>query len=167
MGGGFPIGAFCGRRDIFDRLDHRKYPEAQVRSFHGGTFTGNPISMIAGITTLDILKGGKVHEKIDALGRKVSRGLEDIISRSSVDAVLTGMGSAFAVHFQKEKPRNAREMARNDTEIAKAYWAHMLARNVTYVSPGLPHSFIGEPHTAEDVDEYLGATEEFFKNWRG
>jgi glutamate-1-semialdehyde 2,1-aminomutase len=167
MGGGFPIGAFCGRRDIFDRLDHRKFPEAQERSFHGGTFTGNPISMIAGITTLDILKGGKVHEKIDALGAKVSRGLEDIISRSGVDAVLTGVGSAFAMHFQKEKPRNAREMARNDTEIAKAYWAHMLARNITYVSPSLPHSFIGEPHTAEDVDAYLQATEEFFSSYKG
>ena len=80
-----------------------------------------------------------------------------------MDAVLTGVGSAFAVHFQKEKPRNAREMAGNDTEVAKAYWAYMLARNITYVSPSLPHSFIGEPHTQGDVEEYLAATEEFFK----
>lgn len=167
MGGGFPIGAFCGRREVFERLDHRKYPDAQERSFHGGTFTGNPVSMVAGITTLDILKDGKVHEKIDGLGRKVSRGLEDIINRSGVDAALTGSGSAFAVHFQKERPRNAREIARNDTEIAKAYWTHMLARNIAYISPSLPHSFIGEPHTLGDVEEYLGASEEFFKGWRG
>jgi glutamate-1-semialdehyde 2,1-aminomutase len=163
MGGGFPIGAFCGRRDIFDRLDHRKFPDSQERSFHGGTFTGNPISMVAGVATLDILKDGKVHRKIDNLGRTVSRGLEDIIERSSVDAAMTGVGSAFAVHFQKEKPRNAREMAENDTEIAKAYWVHMLTRGIIYVSPALPHSFIGEPHTQEDVDEYLAASEEFFK----
>jgi glutamate-1-semialdehyde 2,1-aminomutase len=166
MGGGFPIGAFCGRREVFERLDHRKYPDAQERSFHGGTFTGNPVSMVAGITTLDILKDGKVHERIDDLGRKVSRGLEDIIDRSGVDAALTGSGSAFAVHFQKGRPRNAREIARNDTEIAKAYWAYMLARNITYISPSLPHSFIGEPHTLEDVEEYLGASEEFFKGWK-
>jgi glutamate-1-semialdehyde 2,1-aminomutase len=163
MGGGFPIGAFCGRRDIFERLDHRKFPDAQERPFHGGTFTGNPISMVAGVATLDILKDGKVHRKIDDLGRKVSRSLEDIIERSSVDAAMTGVGSAFAVHFQKEKPRNAREMAKNDTDIAKAYWAHMLARGIIYVSPALPHSFIGEPHTPEDVEEYLAVSEEFFK----
>ena len=163
MGGGFPIGAFCGRRDIFERLDHRKYPDASKRPFHGGTFTGNPVSMVAGITTLGILKGGRIHGKIDGLGGKVSRGLEDIIRRSGIDAVLTGVGSAFAVHFQKETPRNARETARNDTEMAKAYWAHMLARNITYVSPALPHSFIGEPHTPEDVEEYLAASEGFFR----
>jgi glutamate-1-semialdehyde aminotransferase len=58
-------------------------------------------------------------------------------------------------------------MARNDTEVAMAYWAHMLTRNITYVSPGLPHSFIGEPHTAGDVDEYLQATEEFFSSYKG
>lgn len=163
MGGGFPIGAFCGRREIFERLDHRRYPDASKRPFHGGTFTGNPVSMVAGITTLDILKGGNVHRKIDGLGGKVSRGLEDIIDRSGVDAVLTGVGSAFAVHFQKERPRNARETARNDTEISKAYWAHMLARNIAYISPSLPHSFIGEPHTQDDVEAYLAATEEFFE----
>jgi glutamate-1-semialdehyde 2,1-aminomutase len=163
MGGGFPIGAFCGRREIFEHLDHRKYPEAQERSFHGGTFTGNPVSMVAGITTLGILKDGKVHEKIDGLGRKISLGLADVISRSRINAVLTGVGSAFAIHFQKMKPRNARETVRNDTEIAKAYWAHMLARRITYVSPSLPHSFIGEPHTREDVEAYLAITEEFFK----
>jgi glutamate-1-semialdehyde 2,1-aminomutase len=166
MGGGFPIGAFCGRREIFERLDHRKYPDAQERSFHGGTFTGNPISMVAGVTTLDILKGGKVHKKIDDLGKGIASGLKDIINRSKIEAILTGVGSAFAVHFQKEKPRNAREMARNDTEIAKAYWAHMLARGITYVSPSLPHSFIGEPHTQEDVEEYLSTSEDFFKSWK-
>jgi glutamate-1-semialdehyde 2,1-aminomutase len=163
MGGGFPIGAFCGRRDVFERLDHRKYPEAQERSFHGGTFTGNPVSMVAGVATLDILKDGSVHKKIDELGGKVSRGLEDILERSSIDAALTGVGSAFAIHFQKEKPMDAREMARNDTEIAKEYWEYMLARSIIYVSPSLPHSFIGEPHTREDVEAYLAATEEFFK----
>jgi glutamate-1-semialdehyde 2,1-aminomutase len=167
MGGGFPIGALCGRRDIFEHLDHRKYPEMQERSFHGGTFTGNPVSMVAGITTLDILKGGRIHEKIDGLGKKVFNGLEDIIERSIIDASLTGIGSVFAIHFQKETPKNAKEMARNAPKPARAYYAHMLSRNITYVSPTLPHCFIGEPHTAVDVEEYLATTEEFFKSYEG
>ena len=163
MGGGFPIGAFCGRKDIFERLDHRKFPDATKRAFHGGTFTGNPVSMVAGIATLDILRDGKVHDYIGGLGEKMMAGMEDIISRSGIDACLTGIGSAFAVHFQKEKPLNAREMTKNDVEVAKAYWAHMLARNIIYISPALPHSFIGELHTLDDVEEYLAATEEYFK----
>jgi len=163
MGGGFPIGAFCGRKDIFERLDHRKYPDATKRAFHGGTFTGNPVSMVAGITTLDILRDGKVHEYIGGLGEKMMAGMDDIISRSGIDACLTGIGSTFAVHFQKEKPLNARDIAGNDVEVARAYWAHMLAQNIIYISPALPHSFIGEPHTLDDVEAYLAATEEYFK----
>ncbi|MGD2201175.1 MAG: aspartate aminotransferase family protein [Candidatus Bathyarchaeota archaeon] len=167
MGGGFPIGAFCGRRDIFEHLDHRKYPEMQERSFHGGTFTGNPVSMVAGIATLDALKGGEVHEKINSLGKMVYDGLENIIGRSKLEATFTGVGSAFAIHFQKERPRDAREMAKNDTRPARAFYTYMLSRNIAYVSPTLPHCFIGEPHTAADVEEYLAATEEFFKSYEG
>jgi glutamate-1-semialdehyde 2,1-aminomutase len=167
MGGGFPIGAFCGFEEVFERLDHRKYPDDSERSFHGGTFTGNPISMIAGITTLDILRNGKVYEKIDALGSRMREGLEDIISGSNVDAVITGVGSGFAIHFQKEMPRNARDVLKNDKRPALALYEHMIPRGFAYVTPGLPHSFLAEPHTEEDVDEYLTASEEFFSNYKG
>jgi glutamate-1-semialdehyde 2,1-aminomutase len=167
MGGGFPIGAFCGRRDIFERLDHRRYPEMQERAFHGGTFTGNPVSMVAGIATLDILKEGKVYEHIDGLGGKVRRSLADIIDRSEVDAALTGVCSTFGIHFQKEVPKNVREVTRNDPKVARAYYAHMLSRNIVYVSATLPHSFVSEPHTEGDIDEFLVATEDFFKTYKG
>ena len=167
MGGGFPIGAFCGRRDIFDRLDHRKYPDMQDRAFHGGTFTGNPVSMVAGIVTLDILKEGKVYKQINRLGEKVRKGLTNIIERSDVEAALTGVCSTFGIHFQKDIPKNVREVTRNDAKIAKAYYSHMLSRNIVYVSPTLPHSFISEPHTKADIEEYLSATETFFKTYKG
>jgi glutamate-1-semialdehyde 2,1-aminomutase len=167
MGGGFPVGAFCGRRDVFERLDHHKYPEMQERSFHGGTFTGNPVSMVAGMVTLDILKEGKVYEHIDGLGEKTRKGLADIISRSEVEAALTGICSTFGIHFQKEVPKNVRDVSKNDPKVAKAYYAHMLSRNIVYVSPTLPHSFIGEPHTEGDIEEFLAATEDFFKTYRG
>ncbi len=165
MGGGFPIGAFCGKKDIFDRLNHRKYPNMQERAFHGGTFTGNPISMIAGITTLDILKSGNTYQHIDHLGKKVREGLEDIIQRYSLDAALTGICSTFGIHFQKEVPRNVKEVTRNNVSVAKKYYSHMLSSNIVYVSPTLPHSFISEPHTKTDIDEYLTATEDFFSEF--
>jgi len=167
MGGGFPIGAFCGPKEIFERLDHRKYPKMWERAFHGGTFTGNPVSMVAGIATLDILKEGKVYRHIDGLGEKARKGLSEIIENSKINASITGVCSTFGIHFQKEAPRNVRDVARNDQEAAKAYYAHMLSRDIAYVSATLPHCFIGEPHTEEDIEEYLAATEEFFKTYRG
>jgi glutamate-1-semialdehyde aminotransferase len=77
------------------------------------------------------------------------------------------MCSTFAIHFQKDVPRNIRDVAKNDTKAARAYFAHMLSRGITYVSASLPHSFICEAHTAGDVEEYMAATEEFFRSYRG
>ncbi|RLI14581.1 glutamate-1-semialdehyde 2,1-aminomutase, partial [Candidatus Bathyarchaeota archaeon] len=57
LGGGFPIGAFCGRRDIMERINNLIY-ERPHYSFHGGTFAANPMSMIAGLATLEILEDG-------------------------------------------------------------------------------------------------------------
>jgi glutamate-1-semialdehyde 2,1-aminomutase len=165
MGGGFPIGAFCGREEIFELIDHKRHPELRERAFHGGTFTGNPVSMVAGITTLDALREGGVYEHINALGEKVRGQLDDIFGGGRVEAAITGVGSTFAIHFQKDKPRNAREMARNDPVPARAYFSHMLSRNIAYLSPTLPHMFIGEPHTEEDLEEYLAATEDFVKGY--
>lgn len=166
MGGGFPIGAFCGREDIFELIDHRKHERMDERAFHGGTFTGNPVSMVAGIRTLDVLKRGDIYRHVDGLGEKVRTGLEDIIARSKTEASLTGVGSAFAIHFQRDTPRSARDVMGNDQEAAKAYHRHMLSRGIVYMSASLPHCFVAEPHTEVDVEEYLVASEEFFENNR-
>jgi glutamate-1-semialdehyde 2,1-aminomutase len=122
--------------------------------------------MVAGIATLDILKKEAVYAHIDGLGEKMRRGLVDIVSRSDLDAAITGVCSTFGIHFQKDVPRNIRDVAGNDSEASRAYYAHMLSRSIAYVSPGLPHCFVAEPHTEDDVEEYLGATEEFFSSYR-
>ena len=139
----------------------------QERAFHGGTFTGNPVSMVAGTVTLDILKEGRVYEHIDGLGEKTRKGLVDIISCSEVEAALTGICSTFSIHFQKEVPKNVREVMRNDPKVARAYYTHMLSKNIVYVSPTLPHSFISEPHTEGDIEEFLASTEYFFRTYKG
>ncbi|MBA7670126.1 hypothetical protein ES703_78269 [subsurface metagenome] len=77
------------------------------------------------------------------------------------------MGSGFAIHFQKERPRNARDVLKNDKRPALALYEHMIPRGFAYVTPGLPHCFLAEPHTEEDVDEYLAASEEFFSSYSG
>jgi glutamate-1-semialdehyde 2,1-aminomutase len=164
IGGGFPVGAFCGPEEIMELIDHNKYPNPEKRSAHGGTFTGNPITMVAGCATVDALKDGMIHKHIDALGDKMRKGLEDIFSRSKTPAVVTGVGSTFGMHFQKDKPKNAGDTEKNNIETTKAYFKHMLERNIIYLSPTVSHSWISSPHTDEDIDAYLAATEEFMKS---
>ena len=166
IGGGFPGGAFWGKAEIMELIDHTKYPDPEKRSAHGGTFTGNPITMVAGCATVDTLKDGVVHKHIDGLGEKMRSGLQTIFDESEHPASVTGVGSTFGIHFQKEKPKSAGDTAKNNLEMTKAYFRYMLERNIVYLSPTVSHSWISSPHTTEDVDEYLRVTEEFMKSYK-
>jgi len=166
VGGGFPIGAFCASAGIMECIDQRKHPKMEERVAHGGTFTGNPISMVAGCTTLDLLKDGKIYIDIDKLGKRMRDGLEDIFGRGRVPATVTGVGSTFAIHFQAKIPHNAGDTAKNDMPATKAYFAHMLDRGIIYLSPTVSHHWISSPHTKEDINAYLATTEDFIRNYK-
>ena len=166
IGGGLPVGAFCGPEDIMELLDHNKYPDPEKRSAHGGTFTGNPITMVAGCATVDTLKDGKIHKHIDRLGEKMRNGLQEIFNESKHPASVTGVGSTFGIHFQKEKPKSAGDTAKNDLDMTRAYFQYMLEADIIYLSPTVSHSWISSPHTDEDVDAYLTATEAFMKSYK-
>jgi glutamate-1-semialdehyde 2,1-aminomutase len=164
LGGGFPIGGLCGQREIFERIDQRKYTDFSLRSFHGGTFTGNPVSMTAGIETLHELQNDEVYSHVNHLGKKARVGLAEIFDGQGIDAAITGLGSTFCVHFQKETPQNAREAAQNDTQLARTLHSHLLDKGITYVSPTLPHLFLSTQHTTDDIDTLLAEVDIFVKN---
>lgn len=161
LGGGFPIGALCGRREIFDRLDHRRYPCARERAFQGGTFAANPISMAAGIATLRALEDGRVYRHLERLGEQARTGLARIFASAGIDAAITGLMSTFSIHFRRGTPRNAREASDTDAGLARRYYEAMLAREIAYLTPAVPHMFLNSAHTEQDVAELLTATEAF------
>ncbi len=161
LGGGFPIGALCGRRDVFERLDHRRFAGKQERVFQGGTFSANPLSLVAGIETLGALEDGSVYRELDRLGSRLRAGLADAFRSHGVAAAVTGLGSVVGVHFRTGAPRNAREAAEDDGALANAYFDHMRARGIAYLSPNLPHMFVSAAHTDRDIDAFIAATAEF------
>jgi glutamate-1-semialdehyde 2,1-aminomutase len=161
LGGGFPIGALCGRRDVFERLDHRRAPKG-ARVFQGGTFTGNPISLVAGLETLKALQDGAIYAHLDRLGAKMRSGLAAAFADAGIPAGISGIGSTVGVHFRPGgAPRNAREAASDDVELGKQYFDHMRSRAVAYLTPDLPHMFISAAHTDADIDAFIAATREF------
>ncbi|MBD3171354.1 aminotransferase class III-fold pyridoxal phosphate-dependent enzyme [Candidatus Bathyarchaeota archaeon] len=166
IGGGFPVGAFCGPEEIMELIDHNKYPDPEERSAHGGTFTGNPISMVAGSVTVDTLKDGQIHKHINELGEKMRNGLQEIFDESKYPASVTGVGSTFAIHFQDKLPKNSGDTARNNLEMTRSYFKYMLDRNIVFLSPTVSHSWISSPHTEEIIEEYLSATVGFMKDYK-
>jgi glutamate-1-semialdehyde aminotransferase len=74
---------------------------------------------------------------------------------------VTGGASAFAVHFRRSAPRNAREAAEADTARARAYCAFMLAHGIAFLTPTMPHMLISTAHGEREVDEFIAASEAF------
>jgi glutamate-1-semialdehyde 2,1-aminomutase len=163
LGGGFPVGALAGRRDVFVHLDHRRFPARADRAFHGGTFSANPVTMCAGLETLRQLGDGRVYAYLAALGEQARRGLEGIFARAGLRASVTGLGSTFAIHFRASAPRNAREAAEDDAELARRYFDFARERGIAFLTPALPHMFLSAAHTAADIDRLLEVTEGFVR----
>jgi glutamate-1-semialdehyde 2,1-aminomutase len=166
LGGGFPIGALCGRRNVFERLDHRLTGKDR-RVFHGGTFSANPVSLTAGLETLRLLQEGPVYSDLDRLGARLRTGLETALNEGGIAASVTGLGSMVGVHFRPgPPPRNARESAEDDERLGRAYFEHMLNRRIVFLVPSLPHMFLTTKHTDADVDELVEATRQFARSAR-
>lgn len=163
-GGGFPIGGLCGRADIMELIDHIKHPSKAERSFHGGTYTGNPVTMRSGCVALKEYGRGQFYPHINRLGEKVRRDLEDIVERSKMEAYVTGVGSMFALHFTREKPVDIRTANRTkDAELNRQYYEHLLSQGIIYMSPRLAHFLISAAHSDEEIENLVSSTEDFFK----
>jgi len=167
VGGGFPVGALCGRREVLERLDHRRFPDRRAQAFHGGTFAANPVTMAAGIATLMALEDGSIHRRLDRLGELARTGIARIFESSGLDVAVTGIGSIFGIHFRRGAPRNAREASEADASLARGYHQAMLARGIAYLTPAVPHLFLNAAHTEEDLADFLAATEAFSHGVQG
>jgi len=159
-GGGLPIGAITGRADVMERMDHMKYKGSEW-SFHGGTHTGNPVSMAAGLATLKILEDGSVYPTIDRMGAKMRAGLADIMARAGLDFQTTGIGSIFGCHFTKAPIKDVAAVDTGDRELSKRLMYFLLDKGIFCLTPELVHCAISTAHTDTEMDEFLAAVELF------
>ncbi len=126
-GGGLPIGIVCGKNEILsisNPLD--KNNKNSICSIGGGTFSSNPVTMTAGLKTLEFLQKNKntVYSKINELGAYTRKELQIIFDENNIEAKITGIGSLFNVHFLNREVReinNANDVALADKEKLRKY----------------------------------------------
>jgi glutamate-1-semialdehyde 2,1-aminomutase len=164
IGGGLPIGAVCGRRDIMERMDHTKYGGLDY-AYHGGTFAGNAITLAAGLTTIDVLEHSPVYDLIDKLGKKARDGLNAIFEENEFLAQATGVGSLLAIHTTDKKPlRDANCYAISDHEQSKRIFSCMLENGILMVLPETLHGAISYSHTEGDIQHLISTIERYVKD---
>jgi len=147
IGGGLPIGAFGGRRDIMDLIA----PSGPV--YQAGTFSGNPASLAAGIATLRHL-----HDHPDIYRRldDATRAIEEV----AVDAgrgSFVRMGSLFKHFFRDTPPRDYREVKECDTEAFGRFWKAMLEAGIFLPPSQFETNFLSAAHSKQDIEQIAGA----------
>lgn len=112
IGGGFPVGALAGRRDVMDVMNPHHKP---VLFPHSGTFSANPITMTAGLTAMSLYDQEAVT-RLNTLGKRARDNIREAIQVSGVLACVSGVGSMFRVHPKANIPTNYREAYMNEEE---------------------------------------------------
>jgi len=150
IGGGLPIGAVGGRKDIMELLA----PVGPV--YQAGTLSGNPIAVAAGLTTLKGLDAG-VYEKLEALARRLEEGVRDNLSRLALPYRFQRVGSMMCLFFTDRPVLNYSDAQACDKERFSAYFRAMLEEGVYLPPSQFEAFFIGAAHTAGDIDRTVEA----------
>lgn len=160
VGGGAPIGVIGGRKDLLEQANRRKGGNVWIG---GGTFSSNPVSMVAGNATLKALKeGGKnLYNKLNSQGEKIRKELREIVEKHDAPAFATGVGSMISLHWFKEKLsklNSGTEVKLNlNKEKISLFQLLLFNRNVL-IRGGFGYLCI--KHTDEEIEKTLKAMDE-------
>jgi len=160
IGGGFPCGAFMGKKEIMDAINPVTRSKDR-RVFHGGTFNGHPTVLAAGMATLDVLESPKTYPALNRISDKLRDGFNDLFARMGVGAKAIGPYSTFNIVFSKGKISDYRDAATCDAKMRQMLDFGMLARGIHF-HPDKPFYTCTE-HSERDVDTTLKMAEEVLK----
>ena len=165
IGGGFPIGAFGGKREVMELIDERKCQDKSLRVFHGGTFTANPISLTAGLKVINILEEENPYMKFEEMTSKVIEEGNSLASRYNINMFFTGISSIIGIHFTSKKPESAIEAyeSRWSFLIYKLFHKYCITSKIIYMTEKMPHLLLSTQHTWKDVEYLLNIIEDFIR----
>ncbi|MDI6791046.1 MAG: glutamate-1-semialdehyde 2,1-aminomutase [Thermodesulfobacteriota bacterium] len=157
IGGGLPVGAYGGRKDIMLRIA----PEGDV--YQAGTLSGNPLAVTAGIATLKILSQKGTYEDLEGKGAYLGGNINELIQRYSIPARVNRAGSLMTIFFTKNEVVDFSSALTSDTNCFARFYRNMLEKGVYLPPSQFEAVFISLAHTRNDLDQTLGAIEECFK----
>lgn len=151
LGGGFPLAAFGGKREIMENIS----PRGKV--YQAGTYSGNPISVTAALTTLKLLerRADRIYSDLADLGLRMSKGLKDLISDRGIGAQVNSLSSMFQIFFTDKRVLDYASAKTSDTKKFLTYFKHLLDQGVFVPPSQFETCFISAAHAPEDVDATL------------
>ncbi len=153
IGGGLPVGAYGGKKEIMDRLA----PDGPI--YQAGTLSGNPLAMAAGITMLKHLNDNEnIYKELEIKAAKIEKGIVDNIAKTGVNAIVNRVGSMMTMFFTDLKQvTTCDEAMQSKTDLYADYFGTSLASGI-YIAPSQYEClFASDAHTDEDIDALIEA----------
>jgi glutamate-1-semialdehyde 2,1-aminomutase len=155
LGGGFPLAAFGGRREIMKMLA----PAGPV--YQAGTLSGNPIAVSAGLATLKILAGNRSYEILEQKARRLEDGFRAILDKKEIDFTINRIGSMMTLFFGVEQVQNAEEARQSDRKMFARFFHGMLKRAIYLPPAPFEAMFVSLAHSEVDINATIRA----FSDW--
>ena len=159
-GGGLPIGVVAASREVMENFS----PVGKV--YQAGTFNGNPLSMSAGLATLRVLEKGDVYRRLEALGKRIRKGLEEVSQDAGIETRVYGVASMFQMYFTGEEVRDYASALKADAELFLRFQREMLLRGIFLPPSQYECNFLSCAHGEEEVDYTLEKAEEVLRALR-
>ncbi len=156
IGGGLPVGAVGGRREIMEQIA----PLGPV--YQAGTLSGNPVAVAAGLATLRLVAQPGFLERVEASTRALTEGLAAAAAKSGVTFSAQHAGSMFGLYFRASPPRSFAEVMQCDRERFNRFFHAMLGRGVYLAPSAYEAGFVSAAHGAAEIEATLAAARESF-----
>jgi glutamate-1-semialdehyde 2,1-aminomutase len=146
IGGGLPVGAFGGKREIMEQVA----PSGPI--YQAGTLSGNPLAMTAGLATVRATGKPGFYEVLEGLGERWRRGMREVAREGEVPFTINQVGSMVSIYFTEEPVTDFSSAARADTEAFKDFFWHMLRHGIYLAPSQYEAGFISSVHSEEDLE---------------
>ncbi len=156
IGGGMPLAAFGGRKDIMACIS----PLGGV--YQAGTLSGNPVAVAAGLKTLEIIQRGGFYKNLSALNRQLTEGFQAAAREAGITFSTDYIGGMFGLYFSDGLPQSYADMAASDIDSFKKFFHGMLDNGVAFGPSAYEACFMSAAHTPELVEETVAAARKVF-----
>ena len=157
IGGGLPMGAFGGRREVMQKLA----PMGPV--YQAGTLSGNPISVAAGLATLDLISEDGFFESLTNKTRELVEGIEEHAKRAEVPFCASHVGGMFGMYFTDRVPETYEDVMGCNRERFNRFFHAMLDQGINLAPSAFEAGFVSSAHSEQDIRTTLDAAGEAFK----
>lgn len=151
IGGGLPVGAYGGKKEIMEHVA----PSGPI--YQAGTLSGNPLAMIAGLTTLRLLGEPGVYEELERKGARLEEGFSKNSAEAGIPCTINRVGSMVCPFFTDQKVINYETARTSNLELFKAYFGEMLNQGVSIAPSQFEGMFVSTAHSDEDIEATIEA----------